>query len=130
MKKAKKVKKTARVTAKATKKPRQKRRTKAEMLAARGITVDTDTDTPKRKRRTKEEMTVAHTTKLVEKAESDPIFRNNRENMKLDDLVTFIREKYEQHRGVRVCDRILQLVDEVEKLRKELVLLRSVVARG
>ena len=93
-----------RKTKKAVKKVKRHRRTKAEMARQ----VEVNTDQPKRKRRTKAELADVKKDKMIKANDADPIFMIGRVPMDINDLIPYLKEKYEPHRGLRVCDRVLQ----------------------
>jgi len=99
------------------------RRTKAEIATDKARRTEEPTE-PKRHRRTKEEMAQVRLDKRVAQAEEEPIFLVDRKSLPIHDLLTVIKEKYEQHRGLRTCDRVLQLVAEYEKLLVEVTAYR------
>jgi hypothetical protein len=100
----------------------------------------------KRHRRTKAEMEKVRAEKAAHKAERekvkeekakrkrkynntvepaqdriDVIFTNEkREDLPGNKLREYLRDKYNQHQGLRIADRILQLVDEHEKMELQL----------
>mgnify|MGYP006943673250 FL=1 len=127
----------ARAASKKVEKPEKKRhrRTKAEMAQVRAekekIKAEKESlkeEKKKRKRKTSRKSYDSGVAQ-VKGLENGPIFSPEpRKPLSSVDLREYLREKYTPNKGIRVVDRILQLVDEHEHMEIQLMAARKEIA--
>lgn len=108
------------------------RRTKLEMQQVRAEKeklkqekLEAKEEKKKRKKRTSK-MSYKSDIPQVKGLENGPIFSSEpRPKLSSVELRDYLREKYTPNRGIRVVDRILQLVEEHEHLENQLAMVRK-----
>ncbi len=127
----------ARAASKKVEKPKEKRhrRTKAEMQQVRAekekMKQEKASLKEEKKHRKKRSPKKSYNSGVVQVRglENGPIFSPEpRKPLSSVDLREYLREKYTPNKGIRVVDRILQLVDEHEHMEIQLMAARKEIA--